>query len=300
MAAGQQGKSTTPSTPGTASRARRSSAGKNSTPQPFESVSTPKSAGRYSKPTAPRDESACAIEDWGTPVGGGGGFRSPRGPYSSSAAGGGGAIGVGSGVLGGVSSVDVSKILDKRDDDDDDDQSLVTMYGGGGRHDHLRFGSGTGIGPIRSSAGCGKGWKGSAAGGGGGGGGSSSGGGGLGAGGGRGGWFNDEPGMISVTAAGSGHSASGVGCSGDAGGGGRTALDAIVTSFLRNQHERCPDPVCVLPPLSLFEPHRCPARTPAGAVGAGAPPSVTKRALALQVCMRVLCVIPITIHFTAL
>lgn len=84
----------------------------------------------------------------------------------------------------------------------------------------------------------------------------------------------------------------GIGGSGSAGGsgggdgGGRagtTALDTIVTSFLRNQHERCPDPVCVLPPLSLSEPHRCPGRTPAGALGAGAPPNVTKRVLARQV-----------------
>lgn len=66
---------------------------------------------------------------------------------------------------------------------------------------------------------------------------------------------------------------------------GTTALDKIVTSFLRNQHERCPDPVCVLPPLSLSEPHRCPGRTPAGALGAGAPPNVAKRALAWQVCV---------------
>lgn len=63
---------------------------------------------------------------------------------------------------------------------------------------------------------------------------------------------------------------------------GNTALDTIVTSFLRNQHERCPDPVCVLPPLSLSEPHRCPERTPAGAMGAGAPPNVTKRVFARQ------------------
>ena len=42
----------------------------------------------------------------------------------------------------------------------------------------------------------------------------------------------------------------GIGGSDGGGGGGRagtTALDTIVTSFLRNQHERCPDPVCVLP-----------------------------------------------------
>ena len=66
---------------------------------------------------------------------------------------------------------------------------------------------------------------------------------------------------------------------------GTTALDKIVTSFLRNQHERCPDPVCVLPPLSLSEPHRCPGRAPEGAMGAGAPPNVAKRALAWQVCV---------------
>ena len=66
--------------------------------------------------------------------------------------------------------------------------------------------------------------------------------------------------------------------------GGATALDEIVTTFLLNQHERCPDPVCVLPPLSLLEPHRCPGRTPAGAMGTSAPPNVAKRAaLARQV-----------------
>ncbi|CAM9387787.1 unnamed protein product, partial [Ectocarpus sp. 13 AM-2016] len=64
---------------------------------------------------------------------------------------------------------------------------------------------------------------------------------------------------------------------------GTTALDKIVTSFLRNQHERCSDPICVLPPLSLSEPHQCPGRTPAGAMGSGAPPNVAKRALAWQV-----------------
>ncbi|CAN0486614.1 unnamed protein product, partial [Ectocarpus sp. 12 AP-2014] len=64
---------------------------------------------------------------------------------------------------------------------------------------------------------------------------------------------------------------------------GTTALDKIVTSFLRNQHERCSDPICVLPPLSLSEPHQCPGRTPTGAMGSGAPPNVAKRALAWQV-----------------
>lgn len=86
-------------------------------------------------------------------------------------------------------------------------------------------------------------------------------------------------------AAGAGSVVGPIGGGSGAGGGGAktTALDTIVTSFLRNQHERCPDPVCVLPPLSLSEPHRCPGRTPAGALGAGAPPNVAKRSLAWQV-----------------
>lgn len=72
---------------------------------------------------------------------------------------------------------------------------------------------------------------------------------------------------------------------GENGGGVSTVLDEIVTSFLRNQHERCPDPICVLPPLSLLEPHQCPGRTPAGAMGSSAPPNVAKlAALARQVC----------------
>ncbi|CAN0431243.1 unnamed protein product, partial [Discosporangium mesarthrocarpum] len=63
----------------------------------------------------------------------------------------------------------------------------------------------------------------------------------------------------------------------------RTTLDAIVTSFLRNQHERCPQPICVLPPLPLGEPHCCPRKTPAGAWGAGAAPSVARRMMQRQV-----------------
>ncbi|CAM9607807.1 unnamed protein product, partial [Scytosiphon promiscuus] len=80
--------------------------------------------------------------------------------------------------------------------------------------------------------------------------------------------------------------AQGGGMPGSATATGTTALDKIVTSFLRNQHERCPDPICVLPPLSLAEPHSCPDRTPAGALGSGAPPNVAKRVLAWQVCAR--------------
>lgn len=73
---------------------------------------------------------------------------------------------------------------------------------------------------------------------------------------------------------------------GENGAGMSTVLDEIVTSFLRNQHERCPDPICVLPPLSLLEPHQCPGRTPAGAMGSSVPPNVAKlAALARQVCV---------------
>lgn len=171
-------------------------------------------------------------------------------------------ISVGRGLLErGVSNADVSRILEKREDGDDAHDTLLTMYGGGTRKDQLRFSSGTGIQGASRSHGN-KGWKA----------------------GGRVNWGADESDMMILKATGSGQHAVSGGSGGEGERGvGRTALDAIVTSFLRNQHERCPDPVCVLPPLSLSEPHRCPARTPAGAVGAGAPPSVAKRALAQQV-----------------
>uniref|UniRef100_A0A3Q3JWF1 DDB1- and CUL4-associated factor 1 n=1 Tax=Monopterus albus TaxID=43700 RepID=A0A3Q3JWF1_MONAL len=35
-------------------------------------------------------------------------------------------------------------------------------------------------------------------------------------------------------------------------------LDNIITEYLREQHARCPNPVTLCPPFSLFTPHRCP------------------------------------------
>jgi len=38
-----------------------------------------------------------------------------------------------------------------------------------------------------------------------------------------------------------------------------TSLEGIVLQYLRDQHHACAHPIQVLPPLSLFEPHKCPA-----------------------------------------
>eukprot|EP00639_Heterosigma_akashiwo_P012852 CAMPEP_0206365754 /NCGR_PEP_ID=MMETSP0294-20121207/3054_1 /ASSEMBLY_ACC=CAM_ASM_000327 /TAXON_ID=39354 /ORGANISM="Heterosigma akashiwo, Strain CCMP2393" /LENGTH=430 /DNA_ID=CAMNT_0053811707 /DNA_START=424 /DNA_END=1713 /DNA_ORIENTATION=+ len=41
-----------------------------------------------------------------------------------------------------------------------------------------------------------------------------------------------------------------------------TVLEGIVSQYLRHQHEQCADPISVLPPFSLLEPHSCPERKP--------------------------------------
>ncbi len=58
-----------------------------------------------------------------------------------------------------------------------------------------------------------------------------------------------------------------------------TTLDQIVVQYLRRQHEQCPNPICVLPPLSLTLPHRCPEPL----ITTGAASNVTRRLMQRQV-----------------
>ncbi|KAL8603740.1 hypothetical protein ACOMHN_024356 [Nucella lapillus] len=62
-------------------------------------------------------------------------------------------------------------------------------------------------------------------------------------------------------------------CSSAKGGDYNMSLDNIVTEYLRKQHALCRNPVSTCPPMSLFEPHRCPE--PLGR--RSAPMSITTR-----------------------
>lgn len=46
---------------------------------------------------------------------------------------------------------------------------------------------------------------------------------------------------------------------------GAATLDEIVTQYLRGQHAACANPIAVLPPFSLVQPHQCPTPMRAGA-----------------------------------
>lgn len=278
--------------PGVSGRSMRS-LGQGRVYQQYAVASTPKGVDRGSGSTsADLDNDGSGVTDDWTPIG------SPRRVYPSTSGG-------GSGSRSGVTaagkffsateanacenrSADGSRIVDARADDA---RGSVPARGGGGSSGDTQFGSNAASSAASARNDRVRGWKGDGNGdlldlyGSNNGSSSSSSSSSIGNNnnitgvGGRGGWASDDPGMV-ISSAGHGQNAGGS----DTGAGGRTALDAIVTSFLRNQHERCPDPVCVLPPLSLSEPHECPPRTPTGAFGAGAPPNVMKRALAWQVC----------------
>eukprot|EP00727_Mastigamoeba_balamuthi_P002096 m51a1_g11884 putative protein vprbp (1539) ;mRNA; r:579303-584970 len=63
-------------------------------------------------------------------------------------------------------------------------------------------------------------------------------------------------------------------------------LDEIVTQYLRNQHEKCRNPIAVLPPFPILKPHKCPERRVFGPVAGVAPVSITTRLMERQLCPR--------------